>query len=85
MKRLIACSLGLAAAMAFAFPTPSQFSAAQNDVNELMRTLRADYRAKRKTAVEVADAAEADARTRRVRDDAIAQPTNQKTNERNRQ
>lgn len=57
MKRLIACSLGLAAAMAFAFPTPSQFSAAQNDVNELMRTLREDYRAKRKTAVEVADAA----------------------------
>ena len=55
MKHLIACSLGLAAAMAFAFPTSSQFTMAQNDVNELMRSLREDYRAKRKTAVEVAD------------------------------
>ena len=58
MKRLIMTSLALCAAMALAMPEKKEFAKTQPLVNELMSSVVKDYKAKKKTAKEVAETAE---------------------------
>lgn len=58
MKRLIMTGLALCAAAALAMPTKKEVQKVQPLVNELMSSVVNDYKAKKKTAAEVAEVAE---------------------------
>jgi hypothetical protein len=58
MKRLIMTSLALCAATALAMPEKKELAKTQPLVNELMSSVVDDYKAKKKTAKEVAETAE---------------------------
>ena len=58
MKRLIMTSLALCAAVASAMPEKKELAKSQPLVNELMSSVVEDYKAKKKTAKEVAETAE---------------------------
>ena len=59
MKRLVIAGIALCAAVTSAMPTRTELTKAQPLVNELMKPLIQDFKAKKKSAKEVAESAEA--------------------------